>query len=69
MLGWQPGVQISIIYLPNRVSQTDCTTVDINFRRVNAQHLDVGQNHNTESFIDLPQSYIIDFDSSIGQQL
>lgn len=53
----------------NWVSQTDSTTMHIDFGRVDSQHLDVCQDNDAESLVNLPESNVLDFDSGIGQQL
>lgn len=53
------SVLVPLSCLPNGVSQWHSSPVDVDFCRVNVQHLDVGQHDHAEGLVDLPHGDII----------
>lgn len=51
------------------MTNANSTAIDIDLGRVNVENFDVGQDHNTESFIDLPHSDVLFLDTSHLQHL
>lgn len=56
-------------FLPNRMTERDSSSVDVDFLGINTQHFDVGQNDDAKGFIDLPHSNVFHLYASGFQNL
>lgn len=45
--------------LPDGVSQRHGSSVDVDFVRIDVQHLDVCKNHHAEGLVDLPHGHVV----------
>lgn len=57
------------IYLPNGMTNTDSTTMDIDFVNVQTQDQIIGQNDHTERLVNLPHVDVFLLNTSVRQYL